>query len=139
MLRRMLRSERLAAVGTLAAGLAHEVRNPLNSASLQLTLLERRLERGDEPRPRVLPIARIIKSEIDRLDRLVRDFLAFAQPAPARSRGRSTSASCSPAVAELIAPEAEAGARRRSRVDVAAGTPPVARATPSGCARCCST
>ena len=35
---------------------------------------------------RVLPIARIIKSEIDRLDRLVRDFLAFAQPRPLEPR-----------------------------------------------------
>src|SRR5437763_14044338 len=55
-LRRMLRSERLAAVGTMAAGLAHEVRNPLNSASLQLTVLERRLERGEAPAS-ALPIA----------------------------------------------------------------------------------
>jgi signal transduction histidine kinase len=81
MLRRMMRSERLAAVGTMAAGLAHEVRNPLNSASLQLTLLERRLARGEAP-GQVLPIAEIIKGEIDRLDRLVRDFLAFSQPRP---------------------------------------------------------
>jgi signal transduction histidine kinase len=85
MLRRLLRSERLAAVGTMATGLAHEVRNPLNSASLQLTLLERRLGRGDAP-DTVLPIARIIKSEIDRLDRLVRDFLGFAQPRPIETR-----------------------------------------------------
>ncbi|MEP6651930.1 MAG: ATP-binding protein [Myxococcales bacterium] len=81
MLRRMLRSERLAAVGTMAAGLAHEVLNPLNSASLQLTLLQRRLARFDGA-AEVLPIADIIKSEIDRLDRLVRDFLAFSQPRP---------------------------------------------------------
>jgi signal transduction histidine kinase len=81
MLRRLLRSERLAAVGTMAAGLAHEVRNPLNSASLQLTLLERRLARG-EGAAEVLPIAATIKGEIERLDRLVRDFLAFSQPRP---------------------------------------------------------
>jgi signal transduction histidine kinase len=81
MLRRMMRSERLAAVGTMASGLAHEVRNPLNSASLQLTLLERRLGRG-EGAAEVLPVAHIIKAEIDRLDRLVRDFLAFSQPRP---------------------------------------------------------
>ena len=79
MLRRLMRSERLAAVGTMAAGLAHEVRNPLNSAGLQLTVLERRLTRG-EPVTEILPIAAIIKSEIERLDRLVRDFLAFSRP-----------------------------------------------------------
>ena len=57
MLRRTLRAERLAAVGTMAAGLAHEVRNPLNSASLQLTVLERRLARGEGAATTVLPIA----------------------------------------------------------------------------------
>ena len=87
MLRRTLRAERLAAVGTLAAGLAHEVRNPLNSAALQLAVLERRLERG-EPLDRTAPIAHIIKGEIDRLDRLVRDFLAFAKPAPLEPAAR---------------------------------------------------
>ncbi len=80
-LKRLLRAERLAAVGTLAAGLAHEVRNPLNSASLQLTVLERRLGRGESPEA-TTPIVGIIKSEIARLEHLVRDFLAFAKPSP---------------------------------------------------------
>lgn len=106
MLRRTLRAERLAAVGTLAAGLAHEVRNPLNSAALQLAVLERRLERG-EPPERTSPIAHIIKGEIDRLDRLVRDFLAFAKPAPLDPRPLDVAALLT-SVAELIAPEAEA-------------------------------
>jgi signal transduction histidine kinase len=106
MLRRLLRSERLAAVGTMATGLAHEVRNPLNSASLQLTLLERRLGRGDAPHT-ILPIARIIKSEIDRLDRLVRDFLAFAQPRPIETRSIDA-ADLVRGVRELITPEAAA-------------------------------
>jgi signal transduction histidine kinase len=106
MLRRLLRSERLAAVGTMATGLAHEVRNPLNSASLQLTLLERRLGRGDAA-DTILPIARIIKSEIDRLDRLVRDFLAFAQPRPIETRSIDA-ADLVRGVCELITPEAAA-------------------------------
>ena len=121
-LRRMLRSERLAAVGTLAAGLAHEVRNPLNSAALQLTLLERRLTRGDEPAS-VLPIAEIIKSEIDRLDRLVREFLAFAQPRPLEPRPVDVAALFG-AVTGLITPEADSNHVAIS-VDVAPGTPAV--------------
>jgi signal transduction histidine kinase len=106
MLLRTMRAERLAAVGTLAAGLAHEVRNPLNSASLQLAVLERRLERG-ESGDKAISIARIIKSEIDRLDRLVRDFLAFAKPAPLDRRPVDLPALLT-GVAELIGPEANA-------------------------------
>jgi signal transduction histidine kinase/ActR/RegA family two-component response regulator len=124
MLRRVLRAERLAAVGTLAAGLAHEVRNPLNSASLQLTVLERRLERG-EGLERTIPIARIIKGEIDRLDRLVREFLAFAKPHPLDPRPVDLPALLT-AVRELIAPEAEAA---RVSVDVDA---PISTRSASG-------
>ncbi len=43
-------SERFAAVGTLAAGLAHEIRNPLDGALLHVTYLERSLERADAHR-----------------------------------------------------------------------------------------
>jgi signal transduction histidine kinase len=106
MLLRTLRAERLAAVGTLAAGLAHEVRNPLNSASLQLAVLERRLERG-ESGEKAISIVRIIKSEIERLDHLVRDFLAFAKPAPLDQRPVDVPALLA-SVVELIAPETEA-------------------------------
>jgi signal transduction histidine kinase len=106
MSRRTLRAERLAAVGTMAAGLAHEVRNPLNSASLQLALLERRLGRG-EGAETTLPIAHIIKGEIERLDRLVRDFLAFAQPRPIERRPIDLAKLLSDVVT-LIQPEAEA-------------------------------
>ena len=75
----------------MAAGLAHEVRNPLNSASLQLTVLERRLDRGDErDRPRC-PSRASSRARSNRLDRLVRDFLAFAQPAARSIPSRSTS------------------------------------------------
>lgn len=105
MLRRTLRAERLAAVGTMAAGLAHEIRNPLNSASLQLTLLERRLGRGDGPET-TSPIIHIIKSEIDRLERLLRDFLAFSRPRPLEVQSVEVGPLMR-AVAELIGPEAE--------------------------------
>ena len=82
MLRRTLRAERLAAVGTLAAGLAHEVRNPLNSATLQLQVLRRRLSKGDVRPESLDPVAALIEDEIRRLERLVDDFLSFARPRP---------------------------------------------------------
>jgi signal transduction histidine kinase len=106
MLRRTMRAERLAAVGTMAAGLAHEVRNPLNSAALQLAVLERRLEKsggGDS----TLPIAGIIRGEIERLDRLVREFLTFAQPRPLAPEPVAVGELLERVVA-LIRPEAEA-------------------------------
>jgi signal transduction histidine kinase len=120
-LRRLLRA--LAAVGTMAAGLGHEVRNPLNSASLQLTLLERRLARG-EGAAEVLPIAAIIKSEIDRLDRLVRDFLAFSQPRPLDAKDVDAGALVS-GIVGLIAPVAEAG-RVKITTEVAPTLRPIA-------------
>ncbi|MEN9578276.1 MAG: hypothetical protein RJA70_1285 [Pseudomonadota bacterium] len=82
MQRRAMRAERLAAVGTLAAGLAHEVRNPLNSATLQLQLLERRIKKGKVDETALLHVVDVVKDEIERLNHLVSDFLAFAKPQP---------------------------------------------------------
>ena len=72
-------AEKLAAVGTLSAGLAHEIRNPLNAAALQLQLLSRRAGKLDGAE-RLLPIVRTVQEEIGRLSHLVDDFLLFARP-----------------------------------------------------------
>src|SRR5262245_7277322 len=74
-------AERLAYVGTLASGLAHEIRNPLNSLNLNMQMLAEEIdERGSAPSgKRLLSITR---SEISRLERLVTDFLAYAKPRP---------------------------------------------------------
>lgn len=74
-------SERVAAMQTLTTGLAHEVRNPLNSASLQLELLERRLRRMAAD-PKLIEPVEQVSHELERLSRLLNDFLAFARPAP---------------------------------------------------------
>jgi signal transduction histidine kinase len=71
--------ERLAAMQTLTAGLAHEVRNPLNAARLQLELLERRLRRSAADQTLLGPTA-MAHQEIDRLSRLLHEFLEFARP-----------------------------------------------------------
>ena len=107
MLRRTLRAERLAAVGTMAAGFAHEVRNPLNSASLQLTVLERRVQKGDLSRDTILGITQIVKDEIQRLERMVREFLAFAQPRPIEP-GTMDINDLVRSLLQMEAPEAEA-------------------------------
>jgi signal transduction histidine kinase len=104
MMRRTLRAERLAAVGTLAAGLAHEVRNPLNSAQLQLDVLERKVAKGTLTTENLMATSRILRDEIRRLERLVDDFLAFAQPRPLSIEVRPINQLVE-SVVELLSPE----------------------------------
>jgi signal transduction histidine kinase len=74
-------AERMAYIGTLASGLAHEIRNPLNSLNLNMQMLEEEIdERG--PAPPDKRLLSITRSEISRLERLVTDFLAYAKPRP---------------------------------------------------------
>jgi signal transduction histidine kinase len=77
-------AERMATIGTLAAGLAHEIRNPLNSLSLNMQMLEEDLV-GD-PRLGTRRVLAITRGEIGRLERLVTDFLAYARPRPLERR-----------------------------------------------------
>ncbi len=81
--RRAADAEALSTMGTLALGLAHEIRNPLNAAVLQLTLLARGVERhvGDAAqRSAMRDRARIVMEEIRRLGRLLTEFLDLARP-----------------------------------------------------------
>lgn len=76
---REIQSDRITALQTMSAGLAHEVRNPLNAAKLQLELLERRLLRKDED-PKLVDPIRLAHHEIERLTELLNEFLSFARP-----------------------------------------------------------
>ena len=68
---------KLAAIGRLMQGVAHEVKNPLNAMVLQLEVLKARLgEDGDRVRPQV----DVLAEEIRRLDRVVKTFLDFTRP-----------------------------------------------------------
>ncbi len=73
------RSDRLAAIGTMAAGLAHEIRNPLVSIRTFTQLLPERIE-DEEFRNTFLDLT---LSEVDRICLLINELLAFARPAPA--------------------------------------------------------
>lgn len=76
-------AEALSAMGGLAMNLAHEIRNPLNAAVLQLHLLTRNLDRieADEgTRDALKDRARIVGDEIGRLNRLLTEFLELARP-----------------------------------------------------------
>ena len=80
-----IESERFSAVTLLAAGVAHEIGNPLNSLDIQLQLLERKLSKsapdgaGREDLSDSLAIAR---GEVRRLDQIITQFLKAVRPAP---------------------------------------------------------
>jgi two-component system sensor histidine kinase PilS (NtrC family) len=70
------RQERLATVGSLAAGIAHEIRNPLASLSGSIQLLQSELDlKGDDKR-----LMDIVLRETDRLNSIIGDFLDYARP-----------------------------------------------------------
>ncbi len=105
---RTRRAERLASLGTMAAGLAHEIRNPLNSAHLQLTLLDRRLGRDQPDVPGARQAAVLAVGEIKRLATLVGEFLDFARPQPL-GRASGDLRQTAKVIVALIRPEAEVG------------------------------
>ncbi len=71
------RSERLAALGQLSAGLAHEIRNPLGVIKASAETLNRKLQPND---PLTAELAGYISSEVNRLNAIVSRFLDFARP-----------------------------------------------------------
>jgi signal transduction histidine kinase len=70
-------SAKLAALGRLTSGVAHEVKNPLNAMMIHVELLKERLEDADAD---VRQSLEVIGSEIRRLDRVVQGFLKFMRP-----------------------------------------------------------
>ncbi len=73
-------SERLAFVGALASGLAHEVRNPLSTLRLNLQLLAEDLENpGSVPAPRMRSRVQVLRREVERLNDVLNDYLRFTR------------------------------------------------------------
>lgn len=72
----------MAAMGALTAGLAHEIRNPLNAAKLQLEVMTRTAKRLEDGaiRERIVERVEIVQSELSRLSSMLNDFLSLARP-----------------------------------------------------------
>lgn len=82
---RLVQAERLATIGRFASQIAHEIRNPLSSITLNVEMLEDELKSsGDEARS----LIRSVLKELDRLNDIVSEYLQFSRfPKPHLSRG----------------------------------------------------
>ena len=110
--REIQRLDRLAAIGRFAAGVAHEIRNPLAGIGAGVEYLASRL--GPDPSDR--DDLRIIRAEIARLDRIVAELLDYTRPPPAGAfcgAGRGTGRAGAPGAGP--APGAQAGHARARR------------------------
>ena len=79
----MRETERLAAVGRMAAGVAHEVRNPLSSVKGLALLLQRKFS----PTSNEHETATLLIQEVERINRTISELLSFARPAPLELAG----------------------------------------------------
>jgi len=107
----MRRAAQLASVGELAAGIAHEIKNPLAGASSGIDMLEQELE----PSPSSQNLLRQVRTQLRRIESAIRDLLSYARPkqptvgwvAPEQLVERTV---------ELVRPQAEAAGVRIEQV-----------------------
>ena len=78
--RRLMQSEKLAGIGRFAAGVAHEIRNPLGIIKSSASLIRKSVSIGDEESE----LADFVMGEVDRLNKVVTDLLDFAKPSEPR-------------------------------------------------------
>ena len=77
----LVRSEKLAAIGQLAGGVAHDLRNPLGAIKNAIYYLKRRLSLGEEARanPRIGQFLQIVEDEADHSNQIITDLMAFSR------------------------------------------------------------
>jgi PAS domain S-box-containing protein len=119
---RLRRVENLASLTTLAAGVAHEIKNPLGSISIHLQLMQKALVKNRMKKVRVKPAAktesgpspdelldkyvRVLNEEVDRLNRIVVDFLFAVRPMVLELRERNINTLITE-LTEFVIPEME--------------------------------
>ena len=119
------RAESLASLTTLAAGVAHEIKNPLGSLSIHIQLIRKALQGKDEVEiPFLERHLGVVDEEIDRLNKIVVDFLFAVRPMDVRLR-EADPGELVAGIAEFIKPEAER-AGVRVVLDLEEGLPRVA-------------
>jgi len=101
--KQLMRSEKMAALGRLAAAMAHSIRNPLTSIKMRLFSLGRKLE----PESNAKEDLNVISGEMDQIENIVTHFLEFSRPPKMKSLLRSPSDVVDKAL-ELLRPRIEA-------------------------------
>lgn len=110
-------ADQLAYLGTLASGLAHEIRNPLNAINLNLQMIEEEISSKEPNSAETGILLEGTKQEIRRLDRLATNFLFFARPFVIEKKSLELNQLLKE-VAELVARECEASQiHRELRLD----------------------
>lgn len=104
----LIKSERLATIGEVAAKIAHEIKNPLSGISIALELMKNKTP-DDDQRQKVAEIL----SEVSRLDRIIKDMLHIAKPLELYLRTISPNEIVEKAIA-LVSPKAD---ERRIKID----------------------
>lgn len=120
--RRVRSADKLAALHTLSAGVAHELRNPLSAMDLNLHLLEEELREAEPLRPKSAEYLRVLNVECRRLSAILDNFMKFARPGAIQPRAVDAAAVVEH-IASLLRYEAEEKGIRLE-TDVDPGLPP---------------